>query len=154
MRGDPEKCKMMLRNSKDMHPFDNVVPLESLAAREDCGLVCFGNHQKKRPDNLIIGRTYNGKMLDMFELGIYNFKSMELFNAKEVAREIKPLLVFQGEQFEFSEKHQRLKNLFYGKIFALVIRYIELFSLTDLKEANIVELKRLLVFTAVNDTDI
>jgi hypothetical protein len=50
----------------------------------------------------------------MFEFGINNFKSMEYYKSLEVNRDIKPILVFQGEQFEFSEKHRRLKNLFIG----------------------------------------
>lgn len=58
-------------------------------------------------------------------------------------RDLKPVILFQGEQFEFSEKHTRLKNFFY-----------EFFHQKDLKEVNIVELKRVLVFTSVDDTTI
>ena len=31
--------------------------------------------------------------------------------AKETGSELKPLILFQGEQFETSDKHRRLKNL-------------------------------------------
>lgn len=44
---------------------------------------------------------------------------MEQFSTKEVSKGLKPILLFQGEQFEFSEKHQRIKNLFYGKNYFL-----------------------------------
>lgn len=63
----------------------------------------------------MIGRTYDGRVLDMFEFGVSDFKSVETFKAAEVPRELKPVLVFQGEQFEFSDKHRRLKNLLIGK---------------------------------------
>ena len=53
-----------------MHPLENIVPLESMASKNDCGLFCFGNHQKKRPDNIVIGRIYDGKTLDLFEVGV------------------------------------------------------------------------------------
>lgn len=54
-------------------------------------------------------------MLDLFEFGVTNYKSLEDFATAEISRDLKPIILFQGEQFEFSEKHMRLKNLFYGK---------------------------------------
>ena len=126
-----------------MHPMENIVPLESMASKNDCGLFVFGNHQKKRPDNIVLGRTYGTKSLDLFELGIENYKSIVNFAAADVPRDLKPVIIFQGEHFEFSERHQRLKNFFY-----------ELFRQRDLKEANITELKRVLVFTSINETTI
>jgi len=61
----------------------------------------------------------------------------------EVDSEIKPILVFQGEQFEFSEKHSRFKNFL-----------IDFFKFSDYDEANIAQLKRVMVFTSVTDTKI
>eukprot|EP00347_Sterkiella_histriomuscorum_P009779 403339927 len=143
LRGQEEKSRLFVRKSHDIHPFENQGPLEIFASKQDCSLIIFGNHQKKRPDNLILGRIYDKRVLDMFEFGVSNFKSMEEFAVKEVSRELKPILIFQGEQFEFSEKHQRAKNLFY-----------ELFHMNTLEEANIVEMKRALVFTSTDDTTI
>lgn len=51
----------------------------------------------------------------MYEFGVLNFKSISDFSATEITRELKPIILFQGEQFEFSERHMRMKNLFYGK---------------------------------------
>ncbi len=114
LRGEVENSRVYMRKGHDMHPFENIVPLESMASKNDCGLFCFGHNQKKRPDNIVIGRTFDGKSLDLFELGIENYKPFTDFAAAEVSRELKPVILFQGEHFEFSEKHQRLKNLFYG----------------------------------------
>ncbi|CDW79488.1 brix domain-containing protein 1 [Stylonychia lemnae] len=143
MRGQDDRSKLFMKKSHDIHPFENQGPLELLAGKQDCSLICFGNHQKKRPDNLILGRTYDKRILDVFEFGVLNFKSMNEFDINEVSREQKPVLVFQGEQFEFSEKHQRIKNLLY-----------EFFHMNDMDEVNIVEMKRILVFTSLNETDI
>ena len=66
-----------------------------------------------------MGRTYDGRVLDMFEFGVENFLSLDKFKVKEVTRDLKPVLLFQGEQFEFSDKHMRLKNLLYGKHFII-----------------------------------
>ena len=82
-------------------------------------------------------------MLDMFEFGISNYMPINSFKVQEVDNEIKPILVFQGEQFEFSEKHTRFKNFL-----------IDFFKFSDYEEVNIAELKRVMVFTSVNDTKI
>lgn len=58
-------------------------------------------------------------------------------------RDLKPVLIFQGEFFEFSERHQRLKSLLY-----------EFFHQRDLKEINITEMKRVLVFTATEENTV
>jgi ribosome production factor 2 len=146
LRGEPESSRVFMRNGHDMLPFDNIVPLESMASKQDCALFCFGHTQKKRPDNLIFGRTFDGKCLDIFEMGVENYQSIQDFAAKapqDVSRDLKPVLLFQGEYFDFSEKHQRLKNILY-----------EMFHQRDLKEANILELRRVLVFTAVEENTI
>jgi hypothetical protein len=66
-------------------------------------------------------------MLDLFEFGVSNFKSMAEFHISEVSKDLKPILLFQGEQFEFSEIHMRVKNLFYGKFTALnIFRFLPL----------------------------
>jgi len=77
----------------------------------------------------------------MFEFGVSNYRGLKEFKAQEVNNQIKPLLSFQGDQFDFSEKHKRFKNLL-----------IDLYKTTDYEEANIPELKRIMVFTSVGET--
>lgn len=92
---------------------------------------------------MIMGRTFAGHILDMFEFGIENFKGSDAFaHPIHIQAEIKPVLVFQGEPFEVSEKHNRLKNYF-----------IDFFKLTDMSECNIVEMRRAIVFTCKSETD-
>lgn len=61
----------------------------------------------------------------------------------EVDNQVKPILIFQGEQFEFSDKHNRFKNYM-----------IDMFKSTDYEEANIAEMKRVICITSLNDTQI
>lgn len=56
-------------------PFEDVNSLEFMAEKNDCSLIALGNHTKKRPHNLIIGRTFDGHILDLVELGVSDFKS-------------------------------------------------------------------------------
>lgn len=79
----------------------------------------------------------------MFEFGVTNFKAISEFEKNEVDRDLKPIIVFQGEQFEFSDKHKRLKNFL-----------LDFFKQTDYTEVNIAELKRVLLFTSISESQI
>ena len=61
----------------------------------DCSLFAVGSHQKKRPDNLVLGRVYDSHILDMFELGIQDFKSSNSFDGpKHINSDLKPIMIF------------------------------------------------------------
>jgi ribosome production factor 2 len=63
-----------------------------------------------------MGRVFNGNVLDMFEFGVTDYKSMiELKANTSIPHDMKPLMIFQGEPFEMNESHRRLKNLLIGK---------------------------------------
>lgn len=94
----------------EMRPFENIIPLEYFCQKHDTSLFMFGSHNKKRPNNLIIGRMYDFHLLDMFEFGIEKFRCLEDFKVPKISCGIKPLLLFAGELFEEPE-YQRLKNL-------------------------------------------
>ena len=111
-----------------------------MATKQDCSLFALGTHQKKRPDNLILGRTFASHLLDMFEFGVTNYASIQSFSSSEINNDLKPIIVFQGEQFEFSDKHKRLKNFL-----------LDFFKQTDLHETNIAEMKRILLFTSTTE---
>lgn len=76
LRGEQDATRVYMRTGHDMHPLDNVVPLESMASKNECALFCFGHSMKKKPDNLIMGRTFDGKSLDLFEFGVEEYKSI------------------------------------------------------------------------------
>ncbi|RWS26636.1 ribosomal biogenesis protein-like protein [Leptotrombidium deliense] len=101
-----------LNRKHDFRPFENVVPLELMVSKNDCSLFMFGSHTKKRPNNLVIGRTYHRQILDMMEFEVTNFKSMKEFGGSKLVVGSKPILLFSGEQFETEFEYQRMKNLF------------------------------------------
>ena len=51
-------------------PFEDIIPIENMCKKNDASLFLFGNHNKKRPHNLILGRIFDGHLLDMVEMGI------------------------------------------------------------------------------------
>ena len=105
-----ETTKLFLRNGKEVHPYDDISPVEQMCVKNNCSLFMCGTHQKKRPDNLYMGRLFANHILDLFEIGISHYKGLSEFNSKEIDKQIKPILIFQGEQFEFSTVHMRLKS--------------------------------------------
>lgn len=77
----------------------------------------------------------------MFEFTVENYRGVTNFKAADFTHDLKPILVFQGDVFDVSDKHKRIKNVF-----------IDFFRISDLSEVNIVELKRVLVFTCRGET--
>ena len=55
------------RKNDNMRPFEpgGETELEHLAQRADAGLFLMDSHSKKRPHNLILGRLFNHRLLDL-----------------------------------------------------------------------------------------
>lgn len=66
-----------------MHPFVDAGPLELISNRQDSSIFCFGNDQKKRPNNFTMGRLYASHILDMFEFEVQDFLSLEQVKSKD-----------------------------------------------------------------------
>ncbi|KAL0225675.1 hypothetical protein P9112_012999 [Eukaryota sp. TZLM1-RC] len=101
----------MFNRKNDVLPFDNHSSIEFYTERNDCPLFLLGNSTKKRPNNLIFGRTFNSKVLDMVELGILEHIPMSLFD-HQCALGSKPLFNFIGDQWNFDTRFQKISNLF------------------------------------------
>ncbi|KAK6140082.1 hypothetical protein DH2020_026080 [Rehmannia glutinosa] len=70
------------RKNDKIRPFESggEASLEFFSLKTDCSLFVFGSHSKKRPNNLVLGRTYDHHIYDLVEVGIENFRSMESFS--------------------------------------------------------------------------
>ena len=98
----------------DIHPFDDCNSLEFLCGRNDCSLFIIGSHSKKRPSNLIMGRMFDGHLLDMVELGITNYRAIESIANRTKAVGSKPIMAFLGSEWESDSSLGRVQNLFIG----------------------------------------
>jgi len=65
-----------------IHPFEDASSLEFFAEKQDASLFVVGSHSKKRPNNLTFARTFDYKLLDMFELSVTNYKSCQEFKVR------------------------------------------------------------------------
>lgn len=85
--------------------------------KNECALFCFASHSKKRPHNLILGRTYDKHLLDMIEFGCASVQGLESFKEAEKKRYgSKPCLVFVGEGWHQDATLERVQNLFMGRL--------------------------------------
>ena len=106
---------LLLSRNNPILPFDDVAPLEFLSRKNDSSLFVLGNHTKKRPHNLVIGRLFDHEVLDMIEVQVRDYKGLASFVASKCRVGSKPLFVFQGEQFQLNgtgcDKYSKLMNL-------------------------------------------
>lgn len=65
-RGDSR----MLTRKNDIRPFEDGSSLEFLTERNGCSAFAFISHTKKRPHNLVLGRTFDRHTLDQIELAV------------------------------------------------------------------------------------
>jgi len=103
--------------------------------------------QKKRPHSLILGRLYDGQLLDMIEVYIKSttFKSISDWTPEReatVRTGMAPLILFNGDDFENDTKPDLvlLKNLL-----------LDLFRGVSGDKINLASLDRVIVCTAHND---
>ncbi|KAF1775027.1 Brix domain [Phytophthora cactorum] len=101
----------------------------------------FDDENKKRPNNLVFGRTFDGHILDVMEFGFSNFKSINAFKCKsKKAPGSKPSFVFAGDQWESVEAFMKLKNIL-----------LDTFRGTIVQSVNVKGLDHAIVCTAWKD---
>lgn len=104
------------RKNDSIRPFESggETSLEFFSMKTDCSIFVYGSTSKKRPDNLVIGRTYDHHIYDLIEVGVENFKRMDSFTYdKKLAPQAgsKPFIVFSGEAFESVDELKHLKEV-------------------------------------------
>lgn len=122
----------------EIRPFENFSQIEFFSKKHDVSLFALGSNNKKRPNNLIMGRLYDNKMLDMIEFGVENYKSIADFPCEKIPLGTKPCLLFSGSLFETNEDMKRAKSLM-----------IDFFSGPRVPKVRLQGLEHALQFTAV-----
>ncbi|KAK7466287.1 rRNA-binding ribosome biosynthesis protein rpf2 [Stygiomarasmius scandens] len=103
-----------------IHPFDAPTStsgsssnqsLEFWSAKNDATLFAIGQSSKKRPNGLTFVRMYDGKVLDMIEVGIENYVSMADIKSAKSTPGHKPLMHFGSELFDTHPRFIQLKSM-------------------------------------------
>jgi len=130
-----------LQKSNEIRPFEDAAPVEFLASKNDTSLFMFSSHSKKRPNNLVLGRLFDYGLLDMIELGVGNFKSMNSFKGVEKsATGNKPCFMFVGEEWDQNEELKTLRNIL-----------IDFFRGAIVETINLAGLEHVIVCSTVNE---
>jgi ribosome production factor 2 len=103
----------LLTRKNDILPFEEASSLEYLCEKNECSAFLYTSHNKKRPHNLVLGRTFDGRILDMIELGLDPatcLGSSDFAGPKKLLGS-KPMLLFQGDEWERHPTLVKLKSL-------------------------------------------
>lgn len=101
-----------LPKKNEIRVFEDETKLEFLSTKNDASCFMVATHTKKRPQNLILGRMFDGHVLDVMELGVENYISVvDLTCKSKKAIGSKPCFLFTGSEWDSSEYHKKLKNL-------------------------------------------
>ena len=67
-----DEALKLSRKNAGVRPFEGggEASLEFLARKADCSLFALASHSKKRPHNLVLGRMFDFRLLDMVEFGV------------------------------------------------------------------------------------
>jgi len=106
------ESKMMGRNNM-IAPFqdESAVSLEFLCTKNDCSLFALASHNKKRPNNLVLGRTFDRRTLDMVELSVVRYKSLGDYpHARKKGVGSKPMMLFVGDKWHLDQDYAKLQN--------------------------------------------
>ncbi|KAL6507852.1 hypothetical protein OROGR_024047 [Orobanche gracilis] len=144
------------RKNDNIRPFESggETSLEFFSLKTDCSLFVlfcpekvYGSHSRKRPNNIVLGRTYDHHVYDLVEIGVENFRSMVSFSydKKKLAPKIgsKPFFAFIGEAFESVEELKHLKEVL-----------LDVFHGEAVTNLNLAGLDRVYVCTALSSNRI
>lgn len=135
-------CKLLTKKNVIVaFDTDGQHSLEFLTTKNDCALFAMASHNKKRPNNLVLGRTFDHQVLDMMELGVLRYKSLADYGGSVIKKRVgsKPLLLFQGDVWQHDATLGKLQNFlidFYrgdpvDKLVASGLDHIIVFSIAD-----------------------
>ncbi|KAF8346888.1 Brix-domain-containing protein [Amanita rubescens] len=98
-----------------IHPFDqdssSLSSLEFWGGKNDASLFLFGHSTKKRPHGLTFIRLYDGRVLDMIEVGVDKFMSIADFPGPKATPGHKPLMHFASDLFDSHPRFMQLKSM-------------------------------------------
>ncbi|KAI0321288.1 Brix-domain-containing protein [Amylostereum chailletii] len=105
----PDAISFSKKNT--VRPFEDASSLEFWANKNDASMFVVGQSTKKRPNGMTIVRTFDGRVLDMCEVGVDGFVSMNEFKTPKAAPGHKPMMHFASELFDTHPRFIQLKSI-------------------------------------------
>lgn len=131
----------------DVRPMEDEPGVENLCNTFGAGLFVFAQENKKRPHNMVFGRVFDRKLLDMVEVGVTMFESMKDCQKRSKTTAAScyhaPLLFFKGEEFANANENSDLAT------FQSLL--IDMFHGKPVKEIDLEAIDLALVFTSLPD---
>lgn len=94
-----------------IRPFEDASSIEFWSKKNDASLFVVAQTTKKRPNSLCFARTFDGRLLDMCEVGVDSWKPMSDFKTPKSTPGHKPLLHFASELFDSHPRFIQLKSI-------------------------------------------
>mmetsp|Transcript_15350 Transcript_15350/g.25027 ORF Transcript_15350/g.25027 Transcript_15350/m.25027 type:complete len:323 (+) Transcript_15350:50-1018(+) len=142
VRGSEDTILFSKKN--DLHPFDDETKVEFLCQKNDIGLFAFASHSKKRPNNMVLGRMFDGNMFDMVELGLSNYVSIQDMLKKNGSMGktmgAQTAVLFQGDAFDKNSEMESLRSIL-----------LDLFKAPLREQVDLTTVDHVVVCTAVGD---
>lgn len=144
----PDAVQLHKKN-ENIHPFEDPSSLEFLALKNECGVVVFGTHSKKRPNNITVMRTYDGKLLDLLELLVLvPPEQAQKDPLLQVGVAMKPLILFSGSQWDDTSASAQAAQ--YSTIKSVML---DLFQGEEISSIDVAGLQFLLMIAAGESTN-
>ena len=89
---DPLHSIILGKKKNAVYPFEDTAFLEKQCLKFNAAFFIVGNNQKKRPNDIVIGRIFNEKVIDMVEFGVSDFEALKTLTQFEYSQ--KPVLIF------------------------------------------------------------
>ncbi|KZV86151.1 Brix-domain-containing protein [Exidia glandulosa HHB12029] len=94
-----------------VRPFEDASSLEFWANKNDASMFVVGQTTKKRPDGLTFARMFDGRILDMLELGVTAYTPMSAFKTQKATPGNRPLVHFASELFDANPRLAQVKSM-------------------------------------------
>lgn len=134
----------LLTRKNDIRPMEDATSIEFLAERNDCAAFIYTSHNKKRPHNLILGRLFDNRILDMIEMGLIGgsdgYTPISAISGPKKMLGAPPLFLFQGDAWDRYHTLGKLQNML-----------LDVFGATKLTGLSLKGVDHIITVTAVED---
>ncbi|KAG8853528.1 rRNA-binding ribosome biosynthesis protein rpf2 [Tulasnella sp. 330] len=95
----------------EIRPFEDPASLDFWATKNDASLFVVASSTKKRPNGLTFARMFDNRVMDMMEVGVQGFVSMEDLKTPKCPPGHRPMIHFASELFDTHPRFIHVKSM-------------------------------------------